>query len=404
MSKNCYEMDELIQRSESAPHCKNCASPLDGQFCSSCGQEVTPTIRYFGTVLLHLLDDIFSFDSRASRTLFPLLCKPGFLTKEYFAGRRVHYVPPLKLYLFISIVFFLSLKLFPDFDSSNKTLPTPEVIQKSIDTKVQELSDLPEMMPTTQAIEKLSSYRELIAQSNDKALQNQAINLAALELKKLNNIKEFTENDQFHYKQYQEHINSALIDKEQGTAKEHVINISNHADDNIAFDFLSKEMNEKLNKQMEMLEKKAENEINTDPTKLVQQAIAKLPQLMFILLPLFAVLLKIMYLFSNRFYLEHLTVALHSHSFIFLMMFVLGGIDAIFDLFIDDFPWLGDFFETFTISLCVWIPIYLFIMQKRVYKQGYLLTIFKYFVISSAYMILMSGTALIALVWGLISI
>ena len=68
---------------------------------------------------MHLLDDIFSFDSRASRTLWPLITRPAFLTKEYFAGRRVHYVPPLRLYLFISIVFFISLKFFIAADDGN---------------------------------------------------------------------------------------------------------------------------------------------------------------------------------------------------------------------------------------------------------------------------------------------
>ena len=92
--------------------CENCHSQVIGSFCSQCGQSVESTLKYFWTVLLHLLDDIFSFDSRASRTLKPLLLTPGFLTNEYIQGRRVHYVPPLRLYLFVSIIFFISLKFF----------------------------------------------------------------------------------------------------------------------------------------------------------------------------------------------------------------------------------------------------------------------------------------------------
>ncbi len=86
--------------------CENCHAKVTGSFCSQCGQSIESTLRYFWSVILHLLDDIFSFDSRASRTIFPLMFKPGFLTNEYFAGRRVHYVPPLRLYL--SVLFSFS--------------------------------------------------------------------------------------------------------------------------------------------------------------------------------------------------------------------------------------------------------------------------------------------------------
>ena len=68
------------------------------------------------------------------------------------------------------------------------------------------------------------------------------------------------------------------------------------------------------------LTEKAEKAFNSDTGPLVEQVIGKLPQLMFILLPLFAVLLKVMFIFSKRLYMEHLTVALHSHSFIFIVV------------------------------------------------------------------------------------
>ena len=59
-----------------------------GLFVLKCGQEADSTLKYFWVVILHLLDDIFSFDSRASRTLWPLVTRPAFLTNEYFAGRK----------------------------------------------------------------------------------------------------------------------------------------------------------------------------------------------------------------------------------------------------------------------------------------------------------------------------
>jgi len=99
--------------------CENCHQSINGPFCGQCGQQAESTLKYFWVVIMHLLDDIFSFDSRAARTLFPLVARPGFLTNEYFAGRRVHYVPPLRLYLFISIVFFITLNFTVLADNNN---------------------------------------------------------------------------------------------------------------------------------------------------------------------------------------------------------------------------------------------------------------------------------------------
>lgn len=56
---------------------------------------------------MDLLDNLFSYDSRVYRTLVPLMTKPGFVCREYLAGKRVRYLPPFRLYLFASIIFFL---------------------------------------------------------------------------------------------------------------------------------------------------------------------------------------------------------------------------------------------------------------------------------------------------------
>ena len=96
---------ELAEKVISKKNCENCGFELDGPFCGRCGQSERTTIKFFGSVIMHFLDDVFGYDSRAARTVFPLIFRPGFLTCEYFKGRRVHYVPPLRLYFFISIMF-----------------------------------------------------------------------------------------------------------------------------------------------------------------------------------------------------------------------------------------------------------------------------------------------------------
>ena len=169
----------------------------------------------------------------------------------------------------------------------------------------------------------------------------------------------------------------------------------------MSFDFLSEDNNKKLNAFAKLLAKKAEKAFNSDTTPLIEEAISKLPQLMFILLPLFAALLKIMYLFSKRLYMEHLTVALHSHSFIFFAV-LLGELLDIFSNYSETaLPSLTGIIQFVGNALLVWIPIYLFIMQKRVYKQGYFFTFIKYSFIGTAYMMLIILTGFIAFIWGL---
>lgn len=99
--------------SEKATHCLNCGTALreQDQFCSNCGQETRNTTESFGEFLKHFLSDYFTFDSKILRSFKPLLFRPGFLTNEFLQGKRVTYIPPLRMYIFISIVFFLALSL-----------------------------------------------------------------------------------------------------------------------------------------------------------------------------------------------------------------------------------------------------------------------------------------------------
>lgn len=388
----------------SSPSCENCGVELSGQFCSSCGQEVTSNIRYFGTVILHLLDDIFSFDSRASRTLIPLFAKPGFLTQKYFQGKRVHYVPPLRLYLFISIVFFLSLKLFTTGTSPVVSVVSPEVMQKKIATKIAQLTNLPDSIAQQEAIDNLQNLNKYVGQSEHILLQNQSIKLAQLTLKQLDKEQTLTKEEEGLILEFTNNITEYNNKPKEAGKDTGFINVANQDNGTLYLDFLSKEMNQKLNAHVDKLEDKAEHAFSSDPGKLIQQTIAKLPQLMFVLLPIFACVLKIMYLFSNRLYMEHLTVALHSHSFIFLIILILEMLSELEDLVVDSTPIAANFIAALSTCLLVWVPVYLFIMQKRIYNQGYLMTTIKYFVISNVYLIMLIFTAFIALVWGLTSL
>src|SRR5580765_1962139 len=87
--------------------CANCGTPLAGRYCSTCGQRADVHAHSVGHFLHEFAEALTHADSRVWATLVSLLQRPGFLTREYFAGRRARYLEPLRVYLFMSVLFLL---------------------------------------------------------------------------------------------------------------------------------------------------------------------------------------------------------------------------------------------------------------------------------------------------------
>ena len=90
--------------------CRNCGFDAPGRYCSNCGQETTLELPTAGQFLREAAGRYVAFDGRMWRSLGALLFRPGFLTREYFAGRRRRYVRPARLFVALSIVFFAILR------------------------------------------------------------------------------------------------------------------------------------------------------------------------------------------------------------------------------------------------------------------------------------------------------
>jgi len=98
--------------------CANCGAPVSGHFCSNCGQRVEHSVHSVWHFAGEAFEDLTHADSRLWGTVGALLFKPGFLTCEFLAGRRVKYLPPLRLYLVLSLLFFV----VAAYDSDNTVL------------------------------------------------------------------------------------------------------------------------------------------------------------------------------------------------------------------------------------------------------------------------------------------
>jgi hypothetical protein len=104
-----------IIRKRKFPECSNCGERLDTSYsyCPQCGQENHDLNIPLRHLLGETLEGIFHFDIRSVRTIQALAFKPGFVTSEFIKGKRVGYVAPVRLYIFISFLFFLLLSLLP---------------------------------------------------------------------------------------------------------------------------------------------------------------------------------------------------------------------------------------------------------------------------------------------------
>ncbi|MCF7825932.1 MAG: DUF3667 domain-containing protein [Candidatus Marinimicrobia bacterium] len=104
-------MSKQKPRIASAKQCLNCGSDLSAEFCPKCGQKNKDYSLTFKDLFSDFLEELLDVDSRVLRSLRLLFTRPGFLTSEYVKGRRVSYVPPVRLYLVASVLFFLALSL-----------------------------------------------------------------------------------------------------------------------------------------------------------------------------------------------------------------------------------------------------------------------------------------------------
>jgi hypothetical protein len=371
---------------EEALECLNCAAQLKGPYCHNCGQPDRHFIRFFPKVLWDMINEAFDLDSRALRTLFPLMFNPGRLSMEYIAGRRARYVNPLRLYIILSVLFFISISIFT---SSNNDFKVDK--DEGVNTRVYTVGESAE-----DEINKQKEVLETLLEQKANGLPIPDDAIATIE----QSIKELEENPSSasgldaEFLDDEGKLNVVLDNGEKWDLETNQIQF---------FDALSEETTTELNQFLWSMALKLDKAIKNDPSDLIDEFFNAIPQLMFILLPLFAVLLKITYIFKKRYYMEHLIVALHSHCFIFFSLILLIIFSSINEALIEP-EWLKDGLGYATIALSIWMPINIFITQKRIYAQGYILTGIKFIFVGIAYMMLLMLTSALAFVVGLASL
>src|SRR3546814_561503 len=118
-------------------HCANCGAAMQGEFCHECGQSIHSVLKPMHHMVEETVETVLHIDGRIVHTLPPLLLKPGLLTLEYFAGRRVRYIAPFRLMFVLCLLSFFVFHLAID-QISNKIgargLPLVNVNSTAIET------------------------------------------------------------------------------------------------------------------------------------------------------------------------------------------------------------------------------------------------------------------------------
>jgi hypothetical protein len=338
-------------------HCLNCGTELLGPFCHYCGQPDKNLVRFFPALMREMLEDFVDFDSRFARTMKPLLARPGKLTRDYLDGRRFRYVPPMRLYIFSSLLMFFLAALLTGSGLDFTTHSVGDEAGVSIQIGEDDREDIEEAMRDLDEIR--PGLGEQVGQQIEQAVDGQGE----------------TEDEEEEFDPSEITINGKPWNAETNP---------------VVLPLMPEWLNGWINREVANSPQKIEK-LRDDPRLIFDKALDVLPGTMFILLPLVALLFKFWYLFAKKYYVEHLIFALHNHAFIFVTFLIMMLMSVLAE-------WrepagtgpVTSIVEWIEIGIFAWIPIYLLMSLKTVYRQGWTLTIAKYLAIGMSYMFLLT--------------
>jgi hypothetical protein len=358
--------EEFIRGTFSTENCLNCGEVLRGQHCSHCGQRAKVRVLSLGTVLRDLFGDLTDFDSRIWRTLRPLAFRPGALTEEYLRGRRTYYSPPFRMYLILSVAFFLLTSL-----GSNPGDDLVFSVDKEGGASLQvapgsaEAPAPGEAAPAPATATRLDPERQTIVDSIVKRVPETQRSEARAGLE-----KEF----------------SSLSPEEIAPVKRLV-------DDPCGTESLKIDIGP-AGKQYEERLRGACRKIIENPKIFGRALYENVPKMMFIFLPLIALVMFVLYLGSGRFYVEHLLFFVHFHAFFFLSGIVVVALARLATAFAGTgAEGVLKAAENLLIAILVfYVPYYLYRAMRRVYGQGRIVTLLKYSTLGIGYLLFMTLT------------
>ena len=318
--------------------CLNCGAEITGRYCSACGQENIEPKQTVWHLINHFFSDITHFDGKFFVTVKDLFAKPGFLSKEYMIGRRVSYLDPIRMYIFTSAIFFLI--FFSLFDVRNKH------VSANTSTEIQKDPELRELM--TKAKNAADSLRIL---KNYNATATPLITLDE---------------------------DSPAVKKGGVQIKPAKVNYQTvESYDSVQQALTPDQRDGWIKHKLTRREIQVVQQLNENPGGTVREFLSNFmhnfPKVLFISLPLFALVLRLLYVREKNFYyVDHGIFSVHLYIFSFLLLLISFG--------------LGELSSVTHWRLIVWLQfalwiyalIYYYKAMRRFYGQSRGKTILKY--------------------------
>ena len=386
--------------------CRNCGEALPGAYCPGCGQKAGPLRQPAHHFVRDAFLEFFGIDGRFWPTFWALLVKPGRLTQEYLAGRRQTYLRPLRVYLVSTLFFFFLLSLIDPASRMGDTVFQSSDLSDSVRVadQIARLDSLldPAMPALDNERAEVAEARQAVGRSapgSERSAAQATLKSARLEL----------EGDSL-----------GLLEDRPRRELQRAVLATLPPDSLIVLDGLEGAANLIYpdsssffsgEDESWLIRNEALSGMSGAPTdaqrrqnliRFLRSAIGQVPTVLFLILPIFALLLKVLYARRGWYYSEHLIFGLHTHAFAFLVFcLVTLGILALTGM-----PggagrsavgWM-------VVALLVTIPIYFYIAQKRVYGQGWIKTAVKAILLAFAYnavlMVGLGGAFAIAAFFG----
>ncbi|GIL40522.1 DUF3667 domain-containing protein [Roseiterribacter gracilis] len=286
--------------------CQNCGTALQGPYCHHCGQYDEKSKRPWWILVEHAPDSPTRFQSRILRSYAWLLLRPGRMTAAFLAGQRARFVPPIRLYIFTSLIFFLAL------GASGLVLVQP------VSERIQHDGD--------------------------------------------------TDNN----------VTFELLAPPRKTPVLLPGDIQHEGDGVIKIGRKGKQKKINIDQLVELV---------NDPVKMSAFLTEWLPRVLVAAMPIFALLLGLLYIRRRRGLIDHLVLTLHLHAFLFEVGVLLIGLRVATGISLPAF------------ALPLLLSVYFLLTIKRVYRQNWFKTCVKSFILFLAYPNILLLAAVALAIW-----
>jgi len=347
------------------PDCLNCGAHLSGQYCGNCGQRSATRLISIWQLLAEAFGDLFELDSRLWRTLIPLLIRPGQLTRDYLLGRRARYMPPFRMYLVLSLIFFVVAFFDPR----------------------EELGLLFEPEPPPTAAEEAARESEAQQAKEEILDEFQRAGIGREDAVSADRLDKSDEQP------------DATPDGAGGTLRWDVNDGEAECDvDSDSIAGWPEWFKRRLTPAR--LEVVCDRIVADEGATFLDLLVDNIPIALIVLLPLMALVLKILYPLSRRYFVEHLLFIVHFHAFFFLIL----TLQILFSRLTNAVGVAGGVSTLVMVAASLYIPVYLYMAMRRVYDQRHILTIIKYFALVVAYWLGVSLTMLGAILFAVLAV